>query len=341
MPATAKEIITALEKAQPEPGTAPDMRPVARVLEDADIDAPCTETGITPLLWAIDTDNSLFFFFLLARSASATARGTGEWDIAPVDHALAKGNLRHAEALADRGAPLPPEVAAERERRRELARRYTAEIAATEKRLAKLLKEDWYTGELARLAEVFGVEAGKVRGRKGSLSFRKVPVRALAKKAGLEVEDWFAPIHAEALENGVILYLRALPGLVARDDVIAVPSTAKRDAIAVSSLLTGAELGVFPERMEKADFLDELDNDHPFHLLACGPDGVAGRMHDVPGEPEPLAKRLLEACGELDGLYETQFSVDEAAGRIDFEDPTPQIAIDLAETRMLILPWKE
>ncbi|MCB1511632.1 MAG: hypothetical protein KDJ36_12085, partial [Hyphomicrobiaceae bacterium] len=302
---TPSDLIAELSRVQANVGKAfPDMRRTAAIIQEIGPDAVCNETGMTPLQWAIVNDSKLAMLFLLTQRADPNARGTGTFDRAPIEMLVEKGDVEGADRLVNHGAACPPEVKALRERQAELRARHAKALTDIPKRLEKALKSDAFIAAVASFEAAFGVKAAKVRGRKGHLTFKAVPINALAKAEGLEPELWLAKHQAEAADAGVSLFARSLPGERAKDEINIAPSTAKRDVICISGLLP-PETGASPyEKLAMADVLDAIDADNPFRLLAAGPLGVLGILSSQPNDPQDFARRLIGVCGELHTDYQ-------------------------------------
>ena len=341
---TPSDLIAELARVQDSVGkTPPDMRRTAAIIEAIGPNGVCDETGMTPLQWAIVNESKLAFLFLLARQADPNLRGTGAFDRAPIDILVQKGDVEGADRLVRHGAECPPEVAALRERQAALRARHEKASTDIPKRLEKALKSDAFVAAVATYEAVFGVAAAKVRGRKGHLTFKAVPIKALAKADGLEPELWLAKHQADAAKAGAGLFARSLPGESAKDEINIVPSTAKRDLICISGLLP-PETGASPfEKLAMADVLDEIDADHPFQVLAAGPHGVLGILDSLPDDQPGFARRLIGVCGELHTDYQIQ--VDTIGKNLapnsteEMEEIVRLVADDIAKDGIFWLPW--
>ena len=341
---TPSELIAELARVQESVGKAlPDMRRTAAIIEAIGPDGVCDQTGMTPLQWAIVNDSKLAFLFLLTCQANPNARGTGVFNRAPIDMLVEKGDLEGADRLVRHGAECPPEVAALRERQAELRARHEKSLKDIPKRLEKALKSDAFVAAVATCEAVFGLKAAKIRGRKGHLTFKAVPIKALAKAEGLEPELWLAKHQAEAAKAGAGLFTRSLPGERAKDEINIAPSTAKRDLICISGLLP-PETGASPfEKLAMADVLDEIDADHPFHVLAAGPDGVLGILDNLPDDLPGFARRLIGVCGELHTDY--QIKVDTIGKNLapnspeEMDEVVRLVVDDIAKDGVFWLPW--
>lgn len=341
---TSSELITELARVQENVGKAlPDMRSAAAIIEAIGPDGVCDETGMTPLQWAIVNDNKLAFLFLLTQQVNPNARGTGAFDRAPIEMLVEKGNVEGADRLVRHGAECPPQVAALREQQAQLRARYESALSDIPKRLEKSLKSAAFVAAVATCEAIFGLKAVKLRGRKGHLTFKAVPIKALAKADGLEPELWLAKHQAEAVKAGAGILTRSLPGERAKDEINIAPSTIKRDLICISGLLP-PETGASPfEKLAMADVLDEIDADHPFDLLAAGPDGVLGILDCLPDDLPGFARRLIGICGELHTDYQIQ--VDTTGKGIAPNSPEESdeivslVAADIAKHGVFWLPW--
>ena len=224
MAITATEIIAEMTRCQAEhdAGRLPDVRKLATMMSEGEVNAPCVETGLTPLLWAVEND-SLYVNLLMLRGADPAARGTGEHDVLPAERAVAKGLMQRAEQIARHGGPMPEALTAWREAARQRVLKYDGELKAITRTLEKGLKGDVFLAEANRLAAIFGVEAKKIRGRKGHLSFKAVPIRKLAKADGMSEEAWLARHQSDAAANGVSLLATTPPGEVAKDELWIAP----------------------------------------------------------------------------------------------------------------------
>lgn len=340
----ASDLLAELERIEKSAGkAAPDMRRAAQLIEAIGPDAVCEQAGMTALQWSIVHKSKLGFLFLLARGASATARGTGAYDRAPVDMLVENGDLANAYKLVQRGASCPPEVAAWRDRQAELRARHEKALKETPKRLEKQLKSEAFLAVAAKLEKVFGVPASKLRGRKGHLTFKSVPIRKLAKAAGQDPELWFAALQADAECDGVGLFARSIPGASGKDEVNIAPTIVKRDLVCISDLLPPQTGGSPLERMAMADLLDGIDADHPFRLLACGPSGVLGILDALPEDVPAYARRLLGLCGEL--FVDYQIGLGASRGEIvpnsaeESEEVVELVARDITKSGVFWLPW--
>ena len=319
----------------------PDMRALAAMLDDLVIDDVCEDTGATPLLWAIEHDSPLFNF-CLARGADPRKRGEREYAIEPIQLALSKGLMEKAKMLARHGVPCPPELAVVWEEERRKRVQYDAEIKNIEKRLEKLLKQDAFAAVRADFETRLGVAAKKVRGRRGHVSFRNIPVRKLSKEEGLDEDSWMTALQRDGLDVGVSLFSTTPPGYAAKQEICLAPTVVGREIIAISSLLT-REGGLGYERMEKADWLDGLCKDYNFHIVSCGAMGVFCALEQSPANAASLARRLLEACPELSMEYYSAPELEKTGSGHDFQDKTDDtitlIAEDIARSQSFFLPW--
>lgn len=340
--ATTAEIMAELKRCHEihAGGTLPDARALQRLIQAGDVNAPCAETGLTPLLWAVEHD-SLYVSFLMANGADPGATGTGDHAVAPAERAVAKGLMQRADQIARHGGPQPPALVAWREAARERIRKYDGELKAIVKRLEAGIKAPEFLAEAERMGAALGVAAKKMPGRKGHLSFKGVGVKKLAKAAGLAEEGWLAGLQAAAAAAGASLVTAMPLGETAKDELFLVPSRAKREVVAVSRLLS--DEGTSPlYKLEVADQLDAIDAEHPFDLLSTGPYGVLGRLQAVPDEPQAFARHLLEICGEL--VTDWQIRLDGERGNTSHIAPgideiVPRLAAEIAEDRVFWLPW--
>jgi hypothetical protein len=338
------ELLAELNRMQSSAGkTAPDMRRAAQIIEATGPDRACERTGMTPLQWAIENDSKLAFHFLLARGANPSARGTGSYDRAPVDMLVEKGQLDKAHHLVERGAECPAEVAAWHDRQVALRTRHEKALKEIPARLEKALKSEAFLAAAAELEHVFGVKAAKARGKKGLLTFKAVPIRKLAKAAGQDEELWFAALQRKIEEKRFGLFTGSIPGGSAKDDINIAPTATKREIVCLSDLLP-PHTGASPyERMAMADVLDEIDAEHPFHLLASGRYGVLGILDKLPEDVSSFARRLIGICGELYSDYQIQFSAERGAiapnSAEEAEEIVKMVARDISKDGVFWLPW--
>lgn len=322
-------------------GTLPDMRNVAAALARVDINDVCPESGLTPLLWTIEHDSPLFSF-ILTRAPDVSARGTGDFDLTPVELASAKGLVERAEQLVRHGAACPPEIAESMAARREKAARLLAEHKQIERTLERALKDSAFTGFAERYGEVFGVAPGKLRGRKGHLSFKNVPVRKLAAAAGQSEAAWLADRNREAMAAGFSLFAADPVEEKTRIELCLAPTKQVRDVVAISRLLTD-EIASPVERMAHADILDALAADYPFALVSCGRWGVFGVPDPLPEDTAHLAGRLFDICGELLGHYQSEHNrarkILPPAPYPSRDEVLPALAADLKTEGVFWLPW--
>lgn len=341
---TPSDLIAELALVQKNAGKGlPDMRRAAAIVEAIGPDGVCVETGMTPLQWAIVEGSKLGFLFLLARQADPNARGTGAFDRAPIAMLVEKGDIDGADRLVRHGAECPPEVAALRDWKGALRARHEKALTDIPKRLEGVLESDAFRAHVAVCEAVFGQKAARIRGRKGHLAFKAVPIVALAKADGLSPELWLARQQAEAARAGVGLFTRSLPGERTKDEIALAPSAAKRDLICISGLLP-PETGASPiEKLVMADLLDELDADHPFRLLTAGPQGVLGILDHLPDDLPAFARRLIGLCGELH--TDVQLRVDTVGKNLtpnsaeEMEEIVRLVAEDTSKDGVFWLPW--
>lgn len=324
-----------------DPESQPDLRQLAKMLQRLSVDSICGKTGITPLIWTIENDSPLFNF-LLVRAPDVNLRGTGEYDIAPIDLAISKGLMEKAETLARWGAPCPPEIEARWEAEKRAQQMYSAEIKKTEQRLEKQLKSADFQSEVRRLEIALGITAKKIRGRRGHLSFRDVPIRQLAKQAEMDEEHWLALQHSAARNNGVGLFSTLPVGAAAKLELCIVPTTEKRELVSISSLLTDQGALAY-ERMSKADVLDAINQDSPFHILTCGKMGIVGQLLAPWPDLTEFAERLFSICPELCADYEIRFDSERGNTTTDApdlaSDLVPLLVDDMAPSGTFWLPW--
>ena len=320
-------------------GSLPDLRKLATMSEGVNVNDSCADTGLTPLLWTIENDSPLFSF-LMSRQVDLSAVGTGEFAITPVEFALSKGLMQRAEQLVERGAACPPEIAARIDERRKANARADKELRDIERKLERGLKSPGFTAVAAQFAERLGVDGKKVRGRKGHLSFKAVPVRKLASESGEGEASWLYRLNAEASAAGASLFAAAPIGEKAKYELCLAPTNEKRHVVAISQLLTG-EMIVPRERMQHADRLDGLAEGFPFALISCGRWGVFGKPEPMPKGVNQLAERLFDICEELLGHYymEHQDTSSVPLPKPDRDLLVPILASDIEKDGVFWLPW--
>jgi hypothetical protein len=328
--ATASDLIAEIDKQTKAMAARqlPDMQRLTSLMQQVRIDSVCEQTGATRLLWAIEHKSPVAKFILIG-SPDVTKRGTGKFDIPPIDLAIQSGMNVLAESLVQRSAAMPAAVA--QRKQAETAKRtgYEAELKAVSSALERKLTDPAYLAVIAELESSLGVTAKKVRGRTGHLSFPSTPVRALAKATAMDEDAWLAQQVREVLPRGVSLFAAIPPGEDAKIELCAAPTTSWCEAIAVSRLLADeAQLHKPHEKLEMADVLTDFAKDHPFALLASGRYGVLLHLDNQPANPAAMAKWALHASPELNDLADKRDGSAEAA-----------VARDIAESGMVWLPW--
>ncbi|MEZ4321606.1 MAG: hypothetical protein R3F61_29300 [Myxococcota bacterium] len=305
----------------------PDMRRLADLLERVPVDSICDVTGATPLLWAID-QKSPVAKFLLTRGPDVSQRGTGRFDVLPIELAMQRGLHDLARSLTAHGAVVPAALAAQMAAEQAARTAREAELQSVSRHLEGRLADPGFQAVIAELEADFGVPAKRVRGQPGRVTFPRVPARKLARAAGLEDPAWLVHRVRTLLPRGVSLYA-AVPPDQARLDLCAAPTASWRAALTTSRLLSDrAQLHPPHEKLERADQLAVFATLHPFALVVSGPLGVLVHLDTTPPDATEVARWALEACPELESLVDRRGDPAEAA-----------VARDLRETGLLWLPW--
>lgn len=340
---TTTDVLAAMAHVHGQFGTStlPDLRTVASILEHVDINSACAKTGLTPLLWTIEHDSPLISF-ILARGSDVATKGTGDFAKTPVELALEKKLMKRATQLVERGAPCPPEVAERIAEGRRAAAAASQEQAQIEKSLERGLKAPAFVELARRFGDRFGIEPKKIRGRQGHLSFKGVPVRALARDASKSEALWLSGLNIEAASAGGSLFAADPIEEKAKIELCLAPTTTKRHVLTISQLLTG-EITSAAERMEHADLLDALARDYPFTLVSCGRWGVFGKPDFLPDDTSALASRLFDICGELLEHYRSEYNhkhkIMPPAPIPHREKLVAALAADLKAEEVIWLPW--
>ena len=328
--ATASDLIAEIDKQTRTMAAKqlPDMQRLASLMQQVPVDSVCDKTGATPLLWAIEHKSPVAKFILIG-SPDVNKRGTGKFDIPPIELAMQRGMNDLAESLVQRGAAMPAGVAERKQAETAKRAKYEAELKSVHAALERKLTDPDYLAVIAELESSLGVPSKKVRGRTGHLSFPSTPLRALAKTAGLNEDAWLAQQVRHLLPRGVSLFAAIPPGEDARIELCAAPTTSWREAIAVSRLVADeAQLHQPHEKLEMADVLAEFAKDHPFALVASGRYGVLLHLDNKPAKPAAVAKWALDVCPELNDLADKRDGSAEDA-----------VAHDIGESGMVWLPW--
>ncbi|MEO0671151.1 MAG: hypothetical protein AAFZ05_03905 [Pseudomonadota bacterium] len=322
--------------------TLPDNRRLATLFETIDVNSPKPEHGMTPLIWSLVHDSPLFHF-LIGRGADVNAAGTGDYARAPINIAIELGLEDRAKRLVEIGAVCPPELQTKLDEERRLRQAFEADAKAIERRLSKALKDPAFLSEVARLEAVFGVKAKKTRGRVGHLSFPNVPIKALGEAAGTSGELWLAEQQRAAANKNIGISSREPVGVgrdilrtVAKQEICAAPTVAKREIALISNLGRDQDLIGALQRLEKGDCLADLDRAFPFQLITCGGHGVAGRVDCETIDLKAFAGRLFDLSSELVEEYH-----GGSPAPFDAAACAEQLAQEIAADNGLFdLPWR-
>lgn len=337
MSADGSRLIREMERLR-DAGGVTYVLDLVNLLKTIPIDTPCEQTGVTPLMWAIESD--FLFSFCLTQGPNVNAHGNGEYDLTPMEFALVRGRIEMADTLARWGAECPPEVATHRQGQRDSLRRRRADIQNIQDRLNHAISDGWFVSELDGLSKVFGVKSKRVQGRQGHVSFKNVRLKQLSSAENESTEDWFAALHARYADKGISLFTREPLGWRASLEVCATPTIAHRELLTVSSLLSndgGDESG---ERIVVAEKLEDVHSEAPFHILSCGRRGILIRFIETPNQPESLAKRLGEIAPELHWQCEAANDVVQADKTTGSVNTLAIIAAELKVDPFVFLPWE-
>lgn len=311
---------------------------LVNLLKSIPIDTQCEHTGVTPLLWSIEND--FLFSFCLTQMPDVNARGTGDYDLTPIEFAMQRNEIEKADTLARWGADCPREVQAYRQTQREALQTRMDEIKSIQKRLDDAIEEHRFVTELQQLTELFQVEPRRVRKRHGQLVFKNVKLKQLSKAQDESTEDWFAKVHDQYASRGICLFTRNPLGWKASLEVCAAPTIVHREVIAISSLMSDQGEDVTGERMVTADKLDEVQADSPFRMLSCGWRGILIRFLETPNEPNVTAQRLGEIAPKLHWNYEIRHDAEIGNSDASPVDTLPMIVADLGIDPFVFLPWE-
>ncbi|QDU63315.1 Ankyrin repeat protein [Planctomycetes bacterium Pan216] len=312
----------------------PDLMGVNKILKTVSINDVCPESGMTPLHWAIVNRNRAVFSLCLARGADASKRGTGEYEIAPIELAHREGLTDFVDRLVSHGASADDDMLRPIKEQRQVAAAATRERAAVVKetiaRLTKEGKRAWYQEQVKHFEEILGIKSSVARGR-GIRAFEKVPVKSLAEK-NLGMEEWLIKLHDLAFEGGATLFCEKGLTVSSKIRLLLAPTKSVLDVVAVSNLLSPDEPGC--ERVDIGRQLEKLYVELPYRILECGRDGVLGDIRAMPDDLEGLAKRLLDICPH----YGQTLQAGNGKPWEKVDDVTA-VKNDLTESRGFFLTW--
>ena len=176
-----------------------DYRGLITILKTVSINDVCPESGMTPLIWAIEHGTHIAFCFV--HGANPSTRGTGDYDLSPLDLALQKVDDKLIGDLIRRGAEAPAELLNSlREKQAAKTKEFQTRskfVKDTIKQFKRDSKSKEYQARVEHLESVFGVSSSVARGR-GMQAFAKVPLRSLAAANNVDEIDYLASLHDES-----------------------------------------------------------------------------------------------------------------------------------------------
>jgi hypothetical protein len=272
-----------------------DQRGLNKILETVSINEVCPTTGMTPLIWAIENGSHVAFCFM--HGADPSKRGTGDYDISPLELAIRKGNHDLVDTLIRHGAEAPPDVmksiTEERETQANEIRARSRIVQGTITRFKRVSKSTDYREHVRQLESLLGVSASSARGR-GMRAFAKVPIRSLAEANESGDIEYLVSLNESSRQAGFTLFCERGLEVAKTVRLLLAPSIRIDEVIAVSNLMSPDD-ALF-QRIVVGTQLARLNEAYPFLLLECGRDGVTGQFRQIPEKTTELASRLLEIC---------------------------------------------